>query len=473
MDNEISQSFPDVSNFMAQTYMDEQELQGARSADAQPGNGGNVEGMLQTLEDRVSLLSTDFSSIIENVTKSLDSILIGSRDTLDQVSSLLEDQRKESQDRENLLEEKFLLADKQGSSISIVEPLLEIMRSVEELGLDIIKIKPEDADGGLLDAIKSMPKWVIGTLIAMGVVTAAQLGYPESDSAAGVESIGGDGSMGDVGTEENLEPGKGNGGNLSVPGDPDAGVINKSLGTNYGTFKKVGGTISWRNNNPGNIVFEKGGFAEKMGAIGYTMGTKNHRIAVFPTMEMGNKAKKTLLFGPKFNYINMSIRKMVERYAPRASGNNTDAYVAAITKALGVPETTILSSLSEAQRDTFLQTIIKVEGFREGVVRPLKSKVEQVEKEESPASPQNAMLDAPLPKNKNNTQAAQKPPVEEKQNKTGERIADVSKEARQSKINSTKNMVNVINGGGKQKPSNVQQAPQLIPAINLNNSMVA
>ena len=107
------------------------------------------------------------------------------------------------------------------------------------------------------------------------------------------------------------------------------------------TLFKRGGSRSWRNNNPGNII--DGPFAEDHGAIG-----DDTKMAVFPDESVGREAVKALLTGKK--YRNLSIRDAMYRYAPPSDNNDTDAYIAAITKAVGVPASTIIKDLWDRSR---------------------------------------------------------------------------------------------------------------------------
>jgi hypothetical protein len=150
-----------------------------------------------------------------------------------------------------------------------------------------------------------------------------------------------------------------------VSAKPAVAVISAGPGfttvqTVDGTNQRREGVRNWRNNNPGNI--EYGQFSQRMGAIG-----SDGRFAVFPTLEMGTKAKEELLFGEQSNYKNLSIANAINRYAP-PSENNTQAYIAAVTSALGVSDNTILAQLSSSDRSKFLETISRVEGFKEGTV---------------------------------------------------------------------------------------------------------
>lgn len=127
--------------------------------------------------------------------------------------------------------------------------------------------------------------------------------------------------------------------------------------TSDGRTVTMQGARNWRNNNPGNL--EYGSTARNYGAIG-----TDGRFAVFDEYNTGRTAKEGLLFNNS-RYNNLSIRDAISKYAPPFE-NNTTAYVNAITSALGVPDTTTLSELTDAQRGTMLDTMQRVEGFRSG-----------------------------------------------------------------------------------------------------------
>lgn len=133
---------------------------------------------------------------------------------------------------------------------------------------------------------------------------------------------------------------------------------NSVVDTQGRTVKRVGAR-NWRNNNPGNI--EYGEFAKANGAIG-----TDGRFAIFPTYDAGRKAKEKLLFEGK-GYKGMTIEQAITRYAP-PSENNTAAYISSVSKAVGVPANTPLSSLTPAQRSSMLTAMEKVEGFKVGKI---------------------------------------------------------------------------------------------------------
>ena len=86
---------------------------------------------------------------------------------------------------------------------------------------------------------------------------------------------------------------------------------------------------------------------------------------MFPTLEIGLKAKEDLVFGN--NYINLSIRNAIAKYAPE-SENDVNMYVNRIVQATRASSDTVLKDLTPEQRTAMLDTINKVEGFKPGTV---------------------------------------------------------------------------------------------------------
>ena len=144
-----------------------------------------------------------------------------------------------------------------------------------------------------------------------------------------------------------------------------------------GTGQKVKrtGAKNWRNNNPGNIASNKLLYGavgiDTSGGVDY-QGTTVPHMLVFKTLADGEAARKQLVFGSNSKYINLSIQNAMERYAgdPVHHTINITNYVAAVSKAAGVPSTTLLSSFTPAQQDSFLAAISKFEGFKVGTITP-------------------------------------------------------------------------------------------------------
>lgn len=126
----------------------------------------------------------------------------------------------------------------------------------------------------------------------------------------------------------------------------------------YSDHEKIGGSRSWRNNNPGNI--EYGEFAKRNGAIG-----TDGRFAIFPDEDTGHNAKVALL--NTSSYRNKSIKKAIERYAPQFE-NDSKKYADTIASAAGVPTSTKIKDLSPEQFDNLVRKMTDVEGWKEGTV---------------------------------------------------------------------------------------------------------
>jgi hypothetical protein len=133
-----------------------------------------------------------------------------------------------------------------------------------------------------------------------------------------------------------------------------------TVNTTDGDKQQRKGARNWRNNNPGNIEYGK--FSVDMGAIG-----TDGRFAVFPTLDMGMRAKEELLFGAKSRYAGLSISDALNRYAP-PNENDTAAYINSVSQAIGVSPETKLNLLNSSQRQAMLDSINKVEGFKPGEV---------------------------------------------------------------------------------------------------------
>jgi hypothetical protein len=121
---------------------------------------------------------------------------------------------------------------------------------------------------------------------------------------------------------------------------------------------RSGGTRSWRNFNPGNI--SKGSFADSCGAIG-----ADSRFAAFPDETTGLAAIVSL-FKAK-SYRDLTLRKAIYRYAPPSDNNDSEAYVDAVSRTLGVSAETIVHDLDQLALDRLAQAIKKHEGWKPGV----------------------------------------------------------------------------------------------------------
>ena len=119
-----------------------------------------------------------------------------------------------------------------------------------------------------------------------------------------------------------------------------------------------GGSLAWRNNNPGNLVYNLNTVA--LGAIG-----QNNGFAVFPDISTGSAALAGIL--NTTTYQSLSVDAAIARYAPSFE-NNTSAYQAFVTNTLGVSGSTTLNSLSATQMQSLQSAIQTQEGYTPGTV---------------------------------------------------------------------------------------------------------
>jgi RHS repeat-associated protein len=87
----------------------------------------------------------------------------------------------------------------------------------------------------------------------------------------------------------------------------------------YGSCIKIGGSLSWRNNNPGNIIY--GQWATAHGAIRKSATSK---FAVFPNESSGMQALKDLL---KDVYGDKTVAQLINIYAPASDDNDPETYL--------------------------------------------------------------------------------------------------------------------------------------------------
>lgn len=89
-----------------------------------------------------------------------------------------------------------------------------------------------------------------------------------------------------------------------------------------------------------------------------------HRFAIFPDEETGLFAVRSFL--RKYQGMR-DLTLMMNLFAPAGDlGNDPTKYSQAVAKALGVPVSTLVKSLSDDQLKTFALEIQRVEGWKEG-----------------------------------------------------------------------------------------------------------
>ncbi|WP_285667677.1 hypothetical protein [Actinorhabdospora filicis] len=119
----------------------------------------------------------------------------------------------------------------------------------------------------------------------------------------------------------------------------------------YATYVKLGGTIAWRANNPGNLRGAPTAIGKAPGAVG--------TFAVFETMDDGRAAQRALYLN---SYGTAKVRAAVMKLTP-PSENDTETYLKRLAAA-GVD----LEKPVAGQIDTLMAAIEANEGMVEGVL---------------------------------------------------------------------------------------------------------
>jgi hypothetical protein len=118
----------------------------------------------------------------------------------------------------------------------------------------------------------------------------------------------------------------------------------------YEEIVKIGGSLAWRANNPGNLRDAP----NKIGTIPGAIGT----FAVFGSFEDGRGAQRELYLS---RYGDRTVREAVEKLTPPTE-NNTARYLNELRKA-GVD----LDQSVRSQIGVFMDAVAKNEGVVEGV----------------------------------------------------------------------------------------------------------
>jgi hypothetical protein len=148
--------------------------------------------------------------------------------------------------------------------------------------------------------------------------------------------------------------------------DPNAkGQSTKDGAVIIGKEKRSGGTISWRTNNPGNVMY--GDFAKSHGAIGFAKSGDGEPVAIMPTLDHGIKMQMALWRRPMYN--NGTIDQGMRKWATGVgSKKETSPYTIDLAKAAGVSINTRVADLSDAQLKNMVQAQSRWEGFKPGTI---------------------------------------------------------------------------------------------------------
>jgi peptidoglycan hydrolase-like protein with peptidoglycan-binding domain len=142
-------------------------------------------------------------------------------------------------------------------------------------------------------------------------------------------------------------------------------AVSKGKSVIIGNEKRTGGSISWRANNPGNVMY--GPVSKRLGALGSIKAADGEPVAIMPTLEHGWKLAITQWRRPKYN--NLTINQGCRIWAT-AVGKYTgiSPYTLALANAAGVSVHTKVSELSDAQLINMVKRQAKLEGFKVGTV---------------------------------------------------------------------------------------------------------
>lgn len=146
------------------------------------------------------------------------------------------------------------------------------------------------------------------------------------------------------------------------------GIGNNAMyvGSDGNIYEHSGGTIAWRNNNPGNLRGYKSVFGQ--GAIGVGGGATKDApgFAIFPDADTGWRAMVDLLSND--SYQKLTIEGAINRYAP-PSENNVENYLKALEKQTGFPRTTPMNNLSKDNLLALAKAMRAHEGNKPGKIR--------------------------------------------------------------------------------------------------------
>ncbi|MEI6864339.1 MAG: hypothetical protein WCK46_03205, partial [Candidatus Adlerbacteria bacterium] len=177
---------------------------------------------------------------------------------------------------------------------------------------------------------------------------------PVQSVGAPPATTGNTGGATSVGPQASSASGGGNGTNVPT-------VITNSDGTQT---TMDGGSIAWRNNNPGNMI---------SGITGYPSIGSNAGFAVFPDYQTGFDAMVANL--QTRQYQATTVAGALQLWAPGGGVgndpggiNNPAAYAAFVQRETGISANTPMSSLDRAQLVQVGNAIQKMEGYNPGKV---------------------------------------------------------------------------------------------------------
>lgn len=123
-------------------------------------------------------------------------------------------------------------------------------------------------------------------------------------------------------------------------------------------FRFSGGTWTWRNHNPGNLV--PGSISAKHNQIG-----RSKHFAIFGNYQDGHLALIECL---KSTYGSKSIDDLVKRFAPAEDGNNVDVYKKFLHEKTGVIDNKKIMDFTTDEFNKLWHAIETMEGHKEGEI---------------------------------------------------------------------------------------------------------
>ena len=191
--------------------------------------------------------------------------------------------------------------------------------------------------------------------------TTVNTGNGDQKISGGTVLLKGDGDSGNVGSASTNQTGQTQSqapAPVSAEAKGNDVVYTNSDGS---TDTRSGGSRSWRNNNPGNMIQADGD-----GSIGSAGGSEKHPFAVFPSEKAGTDAAVANLRTSKYQAL--TIADAIKTWAPSADGNDPVHYANTIATWTGIAATTKISSLTETQLGSVVGAIQRFEGWTPGTV---------------------------------------------------------------------------------------------------------
>jgi hypothetical protein len=126
---------------------------------------------------------------------------------------------------------------------------------------------------------------------------------------------------------------------------------------NGSTETRTGGSLAWRNNNPGNM---------RAGVEGYPPIGKNAGFAIFLDEATGFAAMVANLNTSRYQAL--TVGGAINTWAPGSDGNDPAKYAAQVAKWTGLDVNTAMKSLNADQLKSVANAIQRYEGWKPGTV---------------------------------------------------------------------------------------------------------